>query len=46
MSDCVDNVHAFVLKKLDIGRAYLVFDCYYNFSTKSSIWTGRGKSAS
>ena len=46
VSDYVDNVYAFVLKKLDIGRTYLVFDRYYDFSTKSLTRTGRGKSAS
>ena len=46
MSDYVENVCAFVLKKLDIGRKYLVFDHYYDFSTKSSTLTGCGKSAS
>ena len=46
MSDYVDNVYAFVLKKLDIGRTYLVFDRYYDFSTKSLTRTGRGKSVS
>ena len=46
VSDYVDNEYAFVLKKLDIGRIYLVFDRYYDFSTKSLTRTGRGKSAS
>ena len=46
VSDYVGNVCAFMLKKLDIGRTYLVFDCYNDFSTKSSKRTGRGKSAS
>ena len=46
VSDYVDNVCAFVLKKLDFGRTYLVFDRYYDFSTKSSTRTGRCNSAS
>ena len=37
---------AFVLKELDIGRTYLVFDRYYDFNTKSLTRTGCGKSAS
>ena len=37
VSNYVDNVCAFVLKRLYIGKTYLVFDCYYNFSTES--WT-------
>ena len=45
-SDYADNVCAFVLKELDIGRTYLVFVRYYDFSTKLLTRTRRGKSAS
>ena len=34
VSDYVGNVCAFMLKKLDIDRTCLVFDCCYDFSTK------------
>ena len=46
VSDYVDNVCAFVLKKSDIGKTYLVFDRYYNFNTKSATQTGCRKSES